>query len=83
MEFSWEPVHHNAFCKLKQLLISAPVLAFPDCARGFILENDASGVGLGAILAQSHKDGMVHPLHMLVEHSSNMKKIMLSRSWRH
>ena len=49
--FSWEPVHHNAFCKLKQLLISAPVLAFPDFARGFILETDASGVGLGAILA--------------------------------
>ena len=61
VEFLWEPVHHNAFCKLKQLLISAPVLAFPDFARGFIMETDSSGVGLGAILAQPHDDGMVHP----------------------
>ena len=60
--FSWESIHHNAFCKLKQLLISAPVLAFPDFARGFVLETDASGVGLGAILAQSHEDGTVHPI---------------------
>ena len=49
-----------AFCTLKQLLISASVLAFPDFARGFILETDASGAGLGAILAQSHVDEMVH-----------------------
>ena len=61
VEFSWELVHHDAFCKFKQLLISAPVLAFSDYARGFTLETDASGVGLGAILAQSHEDGMVYP----------------------
>ena len=41
--------HHNAFCKLKHLLITAPVLAFPDFARGFILETDAFGVGLDGI----------------------------------
>ena len=57
MEFSWKPVHHDAFCKLKQLLISAPVLAFPDFAGDFILETDATEVGLGAILSQSHEDG--------------------------
>ena len=73
--FSWESIHHNAFCKLKQLLISAPVLAFPDFARGFILETDASGVGLGAILAQSHEDGTVHPIayasRTLQQHEKN------------
>ena len=47
---------------MKQLLISTPVLAFPDFARFFILETDASGEGLGAILAQSHEDGTVHPI---------------------
>ena len=52
MGFSWEPVHHNAFCKL----------TFPEFARGFILKTDASEVGLGAILAQSHEDVMVRSI---------------------
>ena len=60
MEFLWEPIHYDVFCKLKQLLITAPVLAFSDFARGFILETDAFGVELGVILAQPHEDGIVH-----------------------
>ena len=51
VEFLWEPIHQDAFCHLKQLLINAPVLAFPDFTQDFVLEMDASGVGLGAILA--------------------------------
>ena len=47
---------------MKQLLINAPVLAFPDFTRDFVLEMDASGVGLGAILAQTHEDGVTHPI---------------------
>ena len=48
---------------------------FPDFTRGFILETDASGAGLGAILAQSHKDEMVHPIayasRTLQQHEKN------------
>ena len=80
-EFLWEPVHHKAFCTLKQLLISAPVWAFLDFTRGFILETDSSGAGLGAILTQSYEDEMVHPfpqLRMLVELSNNTKKYAIT-----
>ena len=62
VEFVWEPAHQDAFCQLKQVLISAPVLAFPDFARDFILEIDASEMGLGAISVQAHDDGIVHPI---------------------
>ena len=75
VEFLWKPIHDEVFCQLKQLLINAPVLAFPDFTKDFILETDASGVGLGAILAQGDKDGNVHPIayasRTLQQHEKN------------
>jgi hypothetical protein len=38
---------------LKQQLTTTPVLAFPDFSQGFILDVDASGEGLGAILSRN------------------------------
>ena len=73
VEFLWEPIHQDAFCHLKQLLINAPILAFPDFTQDFVLETDDSGVGLGAILAQTHEDIAKHPIACTC---NNMKEIM-------
>ena len=62
MEFIWSPACEEAFQKLKGLLIQAPVLAFPEFDRGSLLDTDASGVGLGAVLAQKQNDGSVRPV---------------------
>ena len=60
-EFTWTAVCQGAFEKLRNLLTSAPVLAYPDFGVPFILETDASGNGLGAVLAQRQDDGLVRP----------------------
>ena len=47
-----------------------------------MLETDASGSGLGAVLAQRQDDGSVRPLAMQVEVYNNTRKTMVLLSWR-
>ena len=55
---SWTVEHEKAFRLLKQLMIEAPVLAFPDMSKPFLLQSDASKVGAGAVLYQIGADEM-------------------------
>ena len=65
----------NAFKVLKQACMTAPVLAFADYTKPFLLETDASKDGLGAVLSQKQADGWYHPVayssRALMPHKKN------------
>ncbi|KMQ81648.1 gag-pol fusion protein, partial [Lasius niger] len=55
--WTWGADEEHAFQELKRTLVSAPVLAYPDFTRRFVLQTDASNSGLGAVLTQNFEDG--------------------------
>ena len=52
--FEWTPIHHRAFMMLKEAIIQAPILCYPDPARGYIVYPDFSDDACEAQLSQEH-----------------------------
>ncbi len=62
MTFRWSNAAEAAFTKLRGRFVSAPILRAPDPTRQFVVEVDASEVGVGAVLSQrATSDDKVHP----------------------
>ena len=62
VRFVWDKATEKAFCKLKSRFVSAPILIHPDPKSQFVVDVDASNVGVGAILSQCPAgDSKVHP----------------------
>ena len=57
--FLWDAECQTAFERLKEALVNAPVLPYPDPACPYIVDCDACAEGVGAVLSQL-KDGREH-----------------------
>lgn len=51
--FNWHPKAQEAFDLLKQIMIGAPVLKLPDFSKSLLIQTDASGFRMGAVLLQN------------------------------
>ena len=71
----WTEDCTKAFETLKEKLISAPLLGYPDFNKEFIVEIDASFLGLGAVLSQKQDHWLVvigYASRGLRKHEHNM-----------
>ena len=71
VQWHWGTEEKTAFEKIKELLCTTPVLAYPDFSRPFIIHTDACGYGVGGILSQMPTSSC--------EPASDEKSIMDSR----
>jgi predicted aspartyl protease/transposase InsO family protein len=60
--FQWGPEERAAFHKLKEMFITAPILAQWDPERPTVLEADSSGYATGACLSQYDEEGRLRPV---------------------
>ena len=78
----------SLFQKLKKAVMSAPVLAYPNLNKEYLLKPDASKLGLGAVLSKKQSDGRYHPvafgsraLHGAEVNYHSMKREFLAMKW--
>ena len=64
VKFDWTFTHHTAFLNLKEAIIQAPILHYPDPNKKYIVYTDASDDACGAQLLQEH-DGTEFPVAFL------------------
>lgn len=60
--FEWKETQQQAFDKLKQLFITAPILAMWDDEKETVLEADSSGYVIGGCLSQKDEVGLLRPI---------------------
>ena len=55
LPWRWDPIHQQAFDKVKATIAKAIVLAYPDFTKPFEIHMDASTMQLGAIVTQDNR----------------------------
>ena len=64
VKFGWTPEHHSTFLHLKEAIVQAPILHYPNPDKRYIVYTDASDDACRAQLSQEH-DGTKFPIAFL------------------
>ena len=64
VKFNWTPEHQEAFIHLKEAIVQAPILHYPNPNKTYIIYTDAFDDACGAQLSQEH-DGTEFPVAFL------------------
>ena len=64
VKFDWTPEHQEAIIHLKEAIVQAPILHYPNLNKTYIVYTDASDDTCGAQLSQEH-DGTGFPVAFL------------------
>ena len=62
IKFEWTPECQESLDILKEKMVTAPILVFPDWNKEFHVHVDASSIALGEVLAQSGEGNIDHPI---------------------
>ena len=88
--FKWSPEAEYAFQELKKAITKLPVLTLPDFSKPFIIEIDASGVGIGVVLTQ--EEGPIAFFSQVLSEKARLKSVyerelmaivLAIQKWRH
>ena len=89
--FQWSSDCQESFEKLKEALITTPVLSYLDYSKPFLLEMDASLKGLGTVLSQEDNEGnlcvmsftlcTLKPYEKSMKNYSSAKLELLALKW--
>ena len=71
----------RAFDVLKQVCMSAPVLAFANYTKEYLLETDSSKKGLGVVLSQNRQMGDTTQSPMVAKPLQPMRKTTIPPNW--
>jgi hypothetical protein len=77
------------FQMLKEAVTHAPALALPNFTQSFVIECDATGVGIGAVLMQSNRPIAIlskalkgRALHLLTYENEHFALVMAIQKWK-
>jgi len=65
VKYTWGPEQESAFVRIKEALLSSPILMMPDPEKPYTLETDASGFAIGAVLSQEDSTSELRPIAFL------------------
>ena len=74
VKFNWTAIHHTTFLNLKQAIIQATILCYPDPNKKYIIYTDASDDACGAQLWQEHDGTEFHIAFLLHTFTETQRK---------